>query len=120
MVTFQTLIKTDGAATKAGCNMYLNCTPEIMDFRWNNAKLLGENTIHKNPQTSCPIQDSVGDVGSITPTGVDKMWRYAPASCDSTVTRENVDGTGTVSIKTLIPEIIQFFCFYINFEIADL
>ena len=46
--TFQTLIKTDGAATKAGCNMYINCTPYIMDFRWNNAKLLGENTIHKN------------------------------------------------------------------------
>ena len=91
-----------------------------MDFRWNNAKLLGENTIHKNPQASCPIQDSVGDVGSTTPTGVDKMWRYAPASCDSTVTRENVDGTGTLSIQTLIPEIIQFFCFYINFEIADL
>ena len=23
---------------KAGCNMYLNCTPDIIDFRFNNAK----------------------------------------------------------------------------------
>ena len=79
--------------------MYLHCTPDLMDFRWNNAKLLGENTILNNPQTSCQIQDSVGDVGSTTPTGVDKMWQHAPASCDSTVTRENVDGKGKVSMQ---------------------
>merc|ERR1712025_524870 len=69
-----------------------------MDFRWNNAKLLGENTILNNPQTSCEIQNSAGDVGTTTPTGADKMWQHAPASCDSTVTRENVDGTDMIII----------------------
>ena len=120
MVTFQTLIKTDGAATKAGCNMYLHCTPDIMDFRWNNARLLGTNTLHNNANTNCPIETSVGLVGSTTPTGADKMWQHAPASCDSSVTREDVDGTGKVSRQTLITEKNQFIFTYINYEIADL
>ena len=92
-----TLIKTDAAATKAGCQMYLHCSPEIMDFRWNNANLLGTNTVHNNANADCAIAASAGNVGSTTPTGVDKMWKHPPASCDSTVTREEVDGKGQVS-----------------------
>jgi len=92
------VMKTGSAATDAGCNMYLYCSPSIMDFRWNNAKLLGQNTILNNPQTSCPIETSVGLVGTTTPTGADKMWQHAPASCDSTVTRENVDGKDMIII----------------------
>ena len=65
-----------------------------MDFRWNNEKLLGTNTIHNNDDPTCAIEDSSGNVGETSPTGVDKMWQHPPASCDSTVTRENVDGTG--------------------------
>ena len=99
--TSQTLIKTGSAATKAGCNMYLHCTPDIMDFRWNNAKLLGTNTVHNNANTDCPIETSAGLVGVTSPTGADKMWKHAPASCDSTVTRENVAGTGQVSKRAL-------------------
>ena len=68
-----------------------------MDFRWNSAKLFGVNTVHNNDVATCPIENSVGDVGTTTPTDVDKMWKHAPASCDSTVTREDVDGTGIVS-----------------------
>ena len=90
--TSQTLIKTDKAASQAGCNMYLHCTPEIMDFRWNHASLFGINTIHNNADSTCAIEDSSGPVGTKTPTGVDKMWQHPPASCDSTVTREDVDG----------------------------
>ena len=74
--------------------MYLHCSPEIMDFRWNEANLLGSNTIHNNANTNCAIEASSGDVGTVTPTGVDKMWQHPPASCDSTVTREVVDGEG--------------------------
>ena len=65
-----------------------------MDFRWNEAKLLGVNTNLNNADTNCAIKDSSGDVGDKTPTGVDKMWQHPPASCDSTVTREDVDGEG--------------------------
>ena len=65
-----------------------------MDFRWNEAKLLGVNTNLKNADTNCAIEASSGDVGDKTPTGVDKMWQHPPASCDSTVTREDVDGEG--------------------------
>ena len=65
-----------------------------MDFRWNEANLLGSNTIHNNADTNCAIEASSGDVGTVTPTGVDKMWQHPPASCDSTVTREVVDGEG--------------------------
>ena len=90
----QTLIKTGSAATDAGCNMYLYCSPSKMDFRWNEANLLGSNTIHNNADTNCAIEASSGDVGTVTPTGVDKMWRHPPASCDSTVTREDVNGEG--------------------------
>ena len=74
--------------------MYLNCSPEIMDFRWNNAKLLGTNTIHKNANSDCAIKASSGKVGTTTPEGVDKMWQHPPASCDSTVTRDYIDGVG--------------------------
>ena len=76
--------------------MYLHCTPDIMDFRWNSAKLYGINTVLKNVQTTCAIEDSLGNIGDTSPLDVDKMWKHSPASCDSTVTRENVDGTGTV------------------------
>ena len=79
--------------------MYLHCTPDIMDFRWNNEKLLGSNTIHNNADSDCPIETSVGLIGLVSATGADKMWKHAPASCDSTVTREDVDGTGKVSKK---------------------
>ena len=65
-----------------------------MDFRWNNAKLLGVNTNHNNADTDCAIEDSSGKVGTVTPTGVDKMWQHPPASCDSTVTRKDIDGEG--------------------------
>ena len=65
-----------------------------MDFRWNEAKLLGVNTNLNNGNTNCAIETSSGDVGDTTPTDVDKMWQHPPASCDSTVTRENVDGEG--------------------------
>ena len=67
-----------------------------MDFRWNHAKLFGDNTIQNNAKTSCPVANSVGVVGSVTPIGVNKMWKHPPASCDSTVTREDIDGTGMV------------------------
>ena len=92
--TSQTLIKTGRAASTAGCDMYLHCSPDIMDFRWNNAKLLGTNTVHNNVNTNCPIETSVGLVGTSVATGADKMWKHAPASCDSTLTREDVDGEG--------------------------
>ena len=65
-----------------------------MDFRWNGEDLLGSNTVHNNPHTDCAIKDSNGKVGDTTPTGVDKMWQHPPASCDSTVTREDVNGEG--------------------------
>ena len=87
-VTSQTLIKTGSAATTAGCDVYLHCTPNI------NAKHLGTNTVHNNDDSDCPIEISVRIVGTTTPTGADKMWKHAPASCDSTVTREDVDGKG--------------------------
>ena len=91
----ETLIKKGQAARDSGCNMYLYCSPDIMDFRWNSAKLFGDNTVHNNDFESCPIETSVGDVGTTTPTDVDQMWKHAPASCDSTVTREtDLDGTG--------------------------
>ena len=65
-----------------------------MDFRWNNANLLGVNTNLNNPDATCAIEDSAGNVGEKTPENVDKMWKHAPASCDSTVTREDVNGEG--------------------------
>ena len=65
-----------------------------MDFRWNEAKLLGVNTNLNNDNANCAIEASSGDVGDTTPTGVDKMWQHPQASCDSTVTREDVNGEG--------------------------
>ena len=67
-----------------------------MDFRWNSFKLLGENTAEKKVQADCPIQNNQGKIGETSPLDVDRMWKYSPASCDSTVTRENIDGTGKV------------------------
>ena len=92
----QTLIKKGAQARQAGCNMYLYCTPEIMDFRWNSFKLLGENTAEKKVQAECPTKYNKGKIGEISPMDVDRMWKYSTASCDSTVTRENIDGTGEV------------------------
>merc|ERR1711868_207447 len=92
------VMKTGTAATDAGCNMYLYCSPSTMDFRWNEAKLLGVNTNLNNADTNCAIEASSGDVGDTTPTGVDKMWQHPPASCDSTVTREDVDGEDMIII----------------------
>merc|ERR1712176_125577 len=92
-------MKKGQAARDSGCNMYLYCSPDIMDFRWNSAKLFGDNTVHNNDFESCPIETSVGDVGTTTPTDVDQMWKHAPASCDSTVTREtDLDGTDKILI----------------------
>ena len=45
--------------TKAGYNMYLNCAPDIIDFRLNDAKLLGENTIHNNALISRERNDEM-------------------------------------------------------------
>merc|ERR1711868_351504 len=92
------VMKTGSAAKDAGCNMYLYCSPSTMDFRWNEANLLGSNTIHNNANTNCAIEASSGDVGDTTPTGVDTMWQHPPASCDSTVTREDVDGVDMIII----------------------
>merc|ERR1711868_122807 len=92
------VMKTGTAATDAGCIMYLYCSPSTMDFRWNEAKLLGVNTNLNNADTNCAIEASSGDVGDTTPTGVDKMWQHPPASCDSTVTREDVDGEDMIII----------------------
>jgi len=92
------VMKTGSAAKDAGCNMYLHCTPSIMDFRWNSEDLLGSNTVHNNAHNDCAVKDSNGKVGDTTPTGVDKMWQHPPASCDSTVTREDVDGEDMIII----------------------
>ena len=39
--------------------MYLNCAPDIIDFRLNNAKLLGDNTIHNNALISRERNDEM-------------------------------------------------------------
>ena len=72
-----------------------------MDFRWNSFKLLGENTAEKKVQAECPIKYNKGKIGETSPMDVDRMWKYSPASCDSTVTRKNIDGTGKVGKQAL-------------------
>lgn len=79
--------------------MYLNCKPDIMDFRFNQASLLGENTVLVNDESTCPIVASSGLVGLKAATGADKMWKHAPASCDSEVTRETKDNKEWIVVK---------------------
>ena len=79
--------------------MYLDCKPKIMDFRFNKDSLLGENTVLINNESTCPILDSSGLVGSKTATGADKMWQHAPASCDSEVSRETKNNQDWIVVK---------------------
>jgi len=81
------------------CAMYLNCEPDIMDFRFNQASLLGENTVLINDESTCPIAASSGLIGTVAATGADKMWKHAPASCDSEVTRETKDDQEWIVVK---------------------
>ena len=64
-----------------------------MDFRFFEETLLGTSNILNNVYPTCPISASTGQIGNITPSGVDKMWKNPLAACDSEVTRENIDGT---------------------------
>ena len=79
--------------------MYLDCQPKIMDFRFDKNSLLGENTVLINSESTCPILESTGLVGSKTPTGANRMWKHAPASCDSEVSRETKDNKDWIVVK---------------------
>ena len=70
-----------------------------MDFRFNQASLLGENTVLINDESTCPIAASSGLIGTAAATGADKMWKHAPASCDSEVTRETTDDQEWIVVK---------------------
>jgi len=81
------------------CAMYLDCKPKIMDFRFNKDFLLGENTVLLNNEATCPILESTGLVGSKAPTGANRMWKHAPASCDSEVSRETKNNKDWIVVK---------------------
>ena len=38
-------------------------------------------------------------LGGVDPTGADKMWKHAPASCDSEVSRETKDDLDYIVVK---------------------
>ena len=101
---FLNLKQTDTRASDDGCSMYLHCSPDVMDFRFYEANLLGSSNILSNVYASCPISTSEGQIGDITPSGVDKMWKNPLAACDSEVTKENIDGTenGRNQLKFII------------------
>jgi len=96
------VLKTDKQATDANCALYLSCKPEQMDFRFNEATLLGENTIQTNANNACPVLASSGKVGDVEPEGVDKMWNHKVASCDSTIEREEVDDEQFIVITKIL------------------
>ena len=73
-----------------------------MDFRFNEATLLGENTIQTNADNACPVLASSGKVGDVEPEGVDKMWNHKVASCDSTIEREKVDDEEFIVITKIL------------------
>merc|ERR1712227_662075 len=92
-------LKTDAPAS---CPLYLGCKPATMDFRFNFEKLFGENVLLVNDEKTCEIENSdglVGGEGGVDPIGADKMWKHAPASCDSEVSRETKDDLDYIVVK---------------------
>jgi len=89
--------EVDTCVLKSSCKTYLECTPELMDFRFSFDQLIGaKNTHDQKPDVEgCPLQDSdakmIIDEAEVDVEGVDKMWKYEPGTCDSTVSRVKDD-----------------------------